>query len=198
MKFSFKLLTAAALAVVMVLPAMADDNVSSVNKSIRIDENSAKGNIDSVNGSIRIGANSSVRSVESVNGSIDLDNNVAVERDVEAVNGSVTLHNGTEVGGNIETVNGRIRLHGTSVAGDVETVNGKISIGDASEVFGDVTVRKSKGWSFNKRNKPVSVEIGENVIVHGNLVFEHAVELKLHETARVGEIIGEKVTIIDG
>lgn len=198
MKSSFKLLAAAALAVVMVLPAMANDNVSSVNKSVRIDENSTKGNIDSVNGSIRIGANSIVKSVESVNGSIDLDHNVSVDRDVEAVNGSVTLNSGDEVGGNVETVNGSIRLHGTSVAGDVETVNGQIRIVEASEVFGNVLVREPKGWNHNKRNKPVYVEIGENVIVHGNLVFEHAVELKLHETARVGEIIGEKVTMVDG
>lgn len=198
MKFSNKLLSAAALAVVMVLPAMADDNVSSVNKSIRIDENSTRGDIESVNGSIRIGTHSFVKSVESVNGSIDLDNDVSVDRDVEAVNGSVTLQAGSQVGGRVETVNGRIRLYGTSVAGDVETINGSIQIVEASEVFGNVIVREPKGWNHNKRRKPVRVDIGENVIVHGNLVFEHAVKLKLHESARVGEIIGDEVEMVEG
>lgn len=197
MKVSFKLLIAATLAFAMVLPALASDNVSSVNKSIHVDDNSTKGNIKSVNGSIRVGANSLVTSVESVNGSIELDNNVSIERGVEAVNGSVTLNSGDEVGGDVETVNGAIRLHGTNVAGDVETVNGHIRIVDTSEVFGNVLVREPRGWNHNKRRKPVQVEIGENVIVHGNLVFEHAVELKLHETARVGEIIGEEVEMVD-
>ena len=65
-----------------------------------------------------------------------------------------------------------------------------------SEVVGNVVVQKSNGWSSNKRRKPVKVEIGENVQVHGDLIFEHAVELKLHDSATVGEIIGDEVTII--
>ena len=58
---------------------------------------------------------------------------------------------------------------------------------------GNVVVRKSKGWSSNKRRKPVRVEIGRDVVIHGDLIFEHAVELNLHDTARVGEIIGDDV-----
>ena len=50
-----------------------------------------------------------------------------------------------------------------------------------------------KGWNMNRNRKPVQVEIGQDVVVHGDLIFEHAVELKLHETARVGKIIGEYV-----
>ena len=74
MKISFKFLTAATLAVLIVLPAtvVAGGSHSTVNKSIRIDENSTVGDVESVNGSIRIGANSSVISVEAVNGSIQL------------------------------------------------------------------------------------------------------------------------------
>ncbi len=54
-------------------------------------------------------------------------------------------------------------------------------------------VREAKGWSINKRRRPVRVEIGQDVVVHGDLIFESAVELKLHDTANVGEIIGEYV-----
>ena len=199
MKISFKFLTAVTLTVLIVLPAVAvaEGSYSSVNKSIRVDENSTTGNVDSVNGSIRIGANSFAKSVESVNGSVELGNDVTVDRNVEAVNGSIKLKAGCEVGGNVETVNGGIRLQDTRVSGDVETVNGQIRILERSEVSGNVLVRKSKGWGSNNRRNPVSVEIGKDVLVHGDLIFEHAVELKIHETAKVGEIIGDDVKMVD-
>jgi len=199
MKVSFRYLTAVAFALMVVLPAVATagGSVSTVNKSIRIDDNSTTGNVDSVNGSIRIGANSVVKSVESVNGSINLDNDAKVERGVEAVNGSVTLESGCDVGGGVETVNGSIRLQNTSVSGDVSTVNGGIRLLKGSEIVGNVVVQKPQGWNNNKRRNPVKVEIGENVQVHGDLIFEHAVELKLHDSATVGEIIGDEVTIIE-
>jgi DUF4097 and DUF4098 domain-containing protein YvlB len=197
MKVSFKHLTAIAFALMLVLPAVATagDSVSTVNKSIRVGDNSTSGNVDSVNGSIRIGANSVVKSVESINGSINLDSDSKVERNVEAVNGSVTLEPGCEVGGDVETVNGSIRLQNTSVSGDISTVNGGIRLLNGSEVVGNVIVKKPHGWN-NKRRNPVKVEIGENVQVHGDLIFEHAVELKLHNSAKVGEIIGDEVTIV--
>ena len=198
MKIYLKLLTAVALAVLIVLPAVAGESgsYSTVNKSIHLDDNSKTGDVDSVNGSIRIGSNSFVNSVESVNGAIKLANDVTVDRNVDAVNGSIVLQPGCQVGGDIETVNGSVRLEDTVVAGNVETVNGQLRILDRSEVSGNVVVRESKGWSMNHRRKPVQVEIGQDVVVHGDLIFEHAVELKLHDSARVGEIIGEEVTMV--
>ena len=195
MKIYLKFLTAVALTVLMVLPAVAEASggYSTVNKSIRIDDNSTAGDVDSVNGSIRVGSNSFVDSVESVNGAIKLGNDVAVDRNIEAVNGAITLQPGCEVGGRVETVNGGIRMENARIAGDVETVNGQLRILDRSEVSGNVLVRKPGGWNTNKRRKPIHVEIGQNVVVHGDLIFEQAVELKLHETAKVGEIIGDEV-----
>ena len=198
MKIYFKFLTAVALAVLIVLPAVAGESgsYSTVNKSIHIGDNVTTGDVDSVNGSIRIGANSFVRSVEAVNGSIKLGNDVTVDRGVDAVNGAITVQAGCEVGGDVETVNGGIRMENARVAGNVETINGQLRILERSEVSGNVVVRKSKGWNSNKRRKPVHVEIGKDVVVHGDLIFEHAVELKLHDTARVGEIIGDEVEMV--
>jgi len=200
MKIYFRFLSAMALAVLIVLPVLgvASDSYSTVNKSISIDDNSSTGDVDSVNGSIRIGSNSFVESVESVNGSIKLGNDVTVERGVEAVNGAITLQAGCEVGGNVESINGGIRMENARIAGDVETINGQLRILNGSEVTGNVMVRKPKGWGMNKRSKPVRVEIGQNVVVHGDLIFEHPVELQLHDSARVGEIIGDKVTMVSG
>jgi len=200
MKIYFKFLTAMVLAVLIVVPAVAaaSDSLSTVNKSISLGDNSTAGDIDSVNGSIRIGNNSFVKSVEAVNGSIKLGNDVTVDRGVEAVNGAITLQPGCEVGGNVESVNGGIHMESTRVSGDVETVNGELRILSGSEVSGNVVVRKPKGWNFNSRSKPVRVEIGQDVVVHGDLIFKQAVELQLHDTARVGEIIGDEVKMVGG
>ena len=198
MKDLSRYFTAIAFALMLIVPAVASagSSVSTVNKSIRIDDNSTAGNVDSVNGSVRIGDSSVVKSVDTVNGSIKLGNDVRVERGVDSVNGAVTLKPGCRVDGNVDTVNGSIRLQDTVVGGDITTVNGAIRLLEGTEVSGNVVVRKPNGWSHNNRRKPVKVEIGENVLVQGDLVFEHPVELHLHDSARVGEIIGEEVTII--
>lgn len=199
MKTNLKILIAATMAALIAFPAVAwaAGNYSTVNKSITIGESTTAGDIESVNGSIRIGANSFVDSVEAVNGSIKLGNDVTVEDDIEAVNGTITLKPGCEVGDRVETVNGTIRMENTRIAGDVETVNGTLRILDRSEVSGNVVVKKPGGWGWNHRQKPVRVEIGQDVVVHGDLIFEHPVELSLHETAKVGEIIGDEVTMAD-
>jgi predicted acyltransferase (DUF342 family) len=187
----------AVMAATLVMPAMAmaAEDHSTVNKSIKIGMDAVVGDVESVNGSVRIGDGSSVNSVETVNGSIKIGSGVGISHDISAVNGAISLHQGCEVGGNIETVNGGITLERTLVSGGVETVNGQISILDGSEINGDVVVRQNKGWSLGKR-KPVPVEIGENVVVHGNLVFKQPVRLRLHESARVGEIIGDEVEML--
>lgn len=200
MKTYFKFPAILAVAVLIALPAFAtaSGDYSTVNKSINLDDNTTAGDIDSVNGSIRIGAGSFVESVESVNGSIKLDNDVTVDGGIDAVNGSITLQPGCEVGGKVETVNGGIKLDNARVAGNIETINGHLRVLNGSEVTGNVVVRKPGGWNFSKRNKPVHVEIGQDVVVHGDLIFEHPVELKLHDSARIGEIIGDKVKMVSG
>ncbi len=198
MKIYFKFLTALALTALFVMPlvAVASGSYSTVNKSIRLADNSTAGDVDSVNGSIHIGANSFVNSVESVNGSIKLGNDVTVDRGIEAVNGAISLQPGCEVGGKVETVNGGVLLENARVAGDVETVNGQLRILSGSEVSGNVVVRAPQGWSSGRRHKPVHVEIGQDVVVHGDLIFEQPVELELHDSARIGEIIGDEVKMV--
>ena len=81
MKICIKFLAAVALAALIVLPAVvaASGSYSTVNKSIRIGDNTTTGEVDSVNGSIRIGSNSFVDSIDSVNGAIKLANDVTVD-----------------------------------------------------------------------------------------------------------------------
>jgi len=198
MKIYLQILTVLALTALTLVPvaAAASDSHSTVNKSIRLTDNSTAGDIDSVNGSIRIGANSFVKSIESVNGSIKLGNDVGVDKGIEAVNGAISLQSGCEVGGKVETVNGGVFLENARIAGDVKTVNGQLRILNGSEVSGNVVVRAPKGWSIGRRHKPVRVEIGQDVVIHGDLIFQQPVELKLHDSARVGEIIGDEVKMV--
>jgi len=196
MKTYSKFLVIAALTALAALPAtaIASGKYSTVNSSINLGDNTETGDVSSVNGSIRIGDNSFVKSVDSVNGSIRIGTDVTVDRGIDAVNGGISLKPGCEVGDDITTVNGGVSLENTRVAGNVETVNGKLEILDRSEVSGDVVVRKPGGWNFGKR-KPVYVEIGKDVVVHGKLIFEQPVRLRLHDSAKVGEIVGDEVTM---
>ena len=51
------------------------------------------------------------------------------------------------------------------------------------------------GWS-PRRPPPVKVELGAPVRVVGDLIFEHPVELRIHDSATVGDVIGDDVTVI--
>ncbi|MEM1411839.1 MAG: polymer-forming cytoskeletal protein [Pseudomonadota bacterium] len=198
MKNTMKPLAVLAFSVAIALPAiaLAGSDYSSVNKSISVEANSSAGEVDSVNGSIRIGNRAVVTSIESVNGTVNVDEDAKVERHVEVVNGTINLAEGVEVGGTIASVNGSIRTRNAAIAGDVHTVNGGIALLDGSIVEGNVKVRKPQGWSSNK-SKPVKVTIGEDVQVFGDLIFEQPVELHIHASARVGEVIGKDITIMD-
>lgn len=197
MRVSIKQLAVLVIVATIAFPVMAG-GYNSVNSDIRIGAGTSTDDVESVNGSIRIGDQSVVRSVSSVNGAIKIGQDVTVERGIEAVNGSINLKSGGQVGEDVETVNGSIELQGVHVAGDIDTVNGGIVLDNGTVIAGNVTVHKpkSKGWSFG-RKKPVKVEIGENVEVLGDLIFEHAVELRVHPSATHGEIIGDDVTVID-
>lgn len=198
MRNSVKRLAVLAITMIATMPvaAWSGSSFSTINKSIRLESGTSAGDVESVNGAIRIGDDSVVESVESVNGSIRIGDGVKVERDIEAVNGAIELGQGSDVGGSIESVNGSIKLRHTQVADHVQTVNGDIHLLDGTIVEGYVKVKKPRGWSSH-RNKPVKVEIGENVQVMGDLVFEQPVELKLHPSARVGDVIGDEVTVIE-
>ena len=190
---------APALALSIALPAAAwaASDVTTVNKTVRVEAGEAVGDVRSVNGSVRIGDDASAESIQSVNGSIDIGENARIEDDVSAVNGAIELDRGVDVGGNVETVNGGIEVRAGKVAGDVETVNGAIVLLDGTVIEGNVLVKKPWGWSSSER-KPVKVEIGRDVQVKGDLIFQQPVRVRIHESASFGEMIGEDIEVIDG
>ncbi len=188
-----------ALALSAALPAaaLAGENFTTVNKTVQIEDGETVGKIRTVNGFVRIGEGSSAESIQSVNGAIDIDENARIEEGVSAINGGIDVERGADVGGNVETVNGGIEVWASKVGGDVETVNGAIELLDGTVVEGNVLVKKPWGWSSEDR-KPVKVELGRDVQVKGDLIFEQPVRLKIHESASFGEMIGEDIEVMEG
>ena len=188
-------------------PALAQQDVSTVNGSVSADAGQAYGDLETVNGSVSIAAGATVEdastvngsitvgdkaqaaSLETVNGAIRIGKDVQVRKDVETVNGSIFTDRGTTIGGNVDTVNGAIGLVGTQLAGGIETVNGDITVGIGSHVKGGIKVEKPRGWSIKPRRDP-RIIIGPNAVVEGPLVFERPVTLDVHTSARIGAVTG--------
>lgn len=183
-----------------------DGGLNNVNGSISVGEQcEVGGDLSNVNGSIRVGAGSRVGGINNVNGRIMLANEVTVDGDVGTTNGRIEVGSNARVNGELRTTNGRIEVgRGTQVDGPVSTVNGRLRIVgaevaavsnnngdmallDGTRVKGDVRVRKSRGLNLGE---PPEVLIGRDVVVEGKLHFEREVNLRIHESATVGEISG--------
>lgn len=199
-----------ALVLLIAPPAFAQADIEKVNGSITVEARQSAGLLETVNGSIRIGDAATVRHAETVNGSIHVGDGartgrletvngsvrlgeaVQVGGAIETVNGSVYVGRGGRVDGGVETVNGAIGLVDADLTGGIETVNGDTTVGAGSHVAGGIRYTKPKvnwrGWTGERREPRVI--IGPNARVDGPLVFEHAVDLYVHSTARTGAITG--------
>ncbi len=198
------------------IPALADEDISKVNGSIRVEDGRSMGDLGTVNGSIRVGANSRAVEVSSVNGSIEIESGAQVEsadtvngrisigkqarvaQDMETVNGSLRLDEGSEVGADLSNVNGAITLRAAHVVGRISTVNGDIDIGADSRVDGGILVEKSNSWFSWSNSKPPRVVIGPRAVIGGSMVFQREVELHVSESAKVGTIEGATPRMFDG
>lgn len=207
-------LTTLAIALLLSMPALAQQDISKVNGSVVAQAGKPYGDLETVNGSITIEAGATVRDAETVNGSVRAGNDVSADNlstvngsirtgeraniggGVETVNGSIFVDRGGRVGGGISTVNGAIGIVDVDLAGGIETVSGDITVGVGSHVSGGVRVEKpTSNWfpiQVNKR-KP-RIIIGPDAVVEGELVFEREVTLYVHDTARIGKVTGATPT----
>ncbi|MCL7715540.1 hypothetical protein [Stenotrophomonas mori] len=195
--------------------AMAGDDISKVNGSIRTDANGVYRDLDTVNGSIHLASHVRARDVDTVNGSIRADEYVqarnletvngtirsgtglVVSGGLETVNGSIFVDQGGRISDDVETVNGSIGLVRSEVGGDVKTVNGDITIGVGSHVRGGVRVSKPTfSLSLTPPRRP-RVIVGPEAVVEGTLSFEREVRLYVHESARIGPVSGATVRRFD-
>ncbi len=167
------------------------DDLDTVNGSIKVGLQATVGQVETVNGSIKFEDGVTAEHAETVNGSIVLGSNCTINGHAETVNGAITAGAGCVIDGDLETVNGKITAIGTRVEGGIETVNGNITLDQGTIIDGDVVIEKSSGW-FNSNNKVPEVYIGKNVVLKGDLVFKKKVKLKIDDSAKVGDIIGQE------
>lgn len=196
-------------------PALASDDISKVNGSIRASSGQAYGDLETVNGSINVDEGVVTREVQTVNGSVQVgdrarttgvstvNGNVRIGRgvmaagNVETVNGSIFVDRGSEIEGNVETVNGGIGLVEVRLLGSIDTVTGDVTVGVGSQVEGGIRVKKpSFSQSLTVGRKP-RVIVGPNAAVNGSLQFDREVTLYVHRSAHVGPVTGAQAIVFD-
>jgi DUF4097 and DUF4098 domain-containing protein YvlB len=169
--------------------------LSTVNGDVHVGRGVTAEQAETVNGSIHIKADARLGSVSTVNGSVDIGEGVAVAREAHTVNGGVEMSRRSRVGGEVATVSGDIELEGAEVDGGLRTVNGDIELTEGARVRGGILVKKNKGFNWGSRNDdPVKVHICGTCVVEGELRFERAVELRVDQGGKIGNVVGDQVT----
>jgi len=178
-------------------PGQSYDTLSTVNGDVHVQGGASAELAKTVNGNVTLDADAKVGSARTVNGSLRLREGASIDREASTVNGTVELGQRAHVGGNVSTVSGDIELGGAEVGGSLETRNGDIKLSEGARVHGGITVKKpnDSGWRWNEeRDDPVKVNICANCEVAGDLRFERAVILHVEPGAKIGQVIGDKVT----
>jgi DUF4097 and DUF4098 domain-containing protein YvlB len=172
------------------------DNVTTVNGDVTVRSGATVDSAHTVNGEIVVEKEARVGNVNTVNGSLDIGEGATVAREASTVNGGVEIAKRARVGGTVSTVSGEIELNGAEVGGTVTSVNGDIDLTDGARVRGDLVVKKphdDSNWNKDRGN-PVKVHICGTCVVEGDLRFERPVELRVDNGAKIGRVIGDKVT----
>ena len=174
-------------------------DLETVNGSIELEDNVIAESVSTVNGSIRIRDGAQAESVETVNGSLRVGRNAVIRDGLETVNGRIEVKSGSRIGEGVESVNGSIEVDGAEIGGGIETVNADLTLDNGTLVRGGIHYEEPGGswFNFGKKRTP-TVVIGANVVVEGDLDFEHEVKLYIHDSAKVGRISGASAKRFSG
>ena len=195
--------------------AAAQDNISKVSGSIKVDAGATVGNLNTVNGSIKAGANVRSGNISTVNGSIEVADGTRVGQlstvngsirggrgvhagNASTVNGQIFFDRGSAILGDLGTVNGAIGVVGTRVDGGIEITNGDLTVGANSHVLGGIHYNKPGRQWFSFSSRAPRVVIGPGAQVDGAMVFERDVNLLVHDSARIGEVRGASAETYSG
>lgn len=158
------------------------ESASSTFGNINVDDGEHAGQLEAINGNIEIGANAKVDAVDVVNGNIEIEHSTQVES-LETVNGNIEADREVVISGNVKTVNGNIEFEKNArLGGDVETVNGNIVLASGSVVAGDIIFNHSGSWFSGMISKVPKLELGEEVIIGGQIHLYRAVDLILPDS----------------
>ncbi|MFL6577007.1 MAG: hypothetical protein ACJ8MR_10335 [Povalibacter sp.] len=159
------------------LVAFADNDISKVNSSVRVEAGQSAGDVESVNGSVTIEDGATAQDVESVNGSINIGERASVHK-VNTVNGGIRVGDGSKAK-SIDTVNGTLRIgQGAQIAEDVSAVNGSITLDRNADVSGHLEnvngkmLLDSAHVAHGIETTNGDIEIGTGSRVEGGIVVE--------------------------
>jgi hypothetical protein len=168
---------AAAILICLPWAVQADNDISKVNRAVRVSAGQTVGEVSSVNGSVHIEDGVTAQDVDTVNGSISIGKNARVG-EVETVNGSITLGDGTKAA-SVGSVNGAMKLgENVQVEGEATTVNGSMVLAKGSSVKGSLeNVNGSMSLDAARvggRLKTVNgdIKVGANSHVAGGMLVE--------------------------
>jgi DUF4097 and DUF4098 domain-containing protein YvlB len=173
------------------------DSLTAVNGNVHIGSRAIVESAKTVNGEIKVESNARVGDVKTVNGSLDIRDDVAITRNATTVNGGIDVGSHSNVGGDVTSVNGEIEIKGAEIGGQIITSNGDIELTDGAHVRGGIHIKKpnDSNWGWGKEDEdPPKVHICSTCVVDGELRFDRAVILHVEDGARIGKVIGDKVT----
>ena len=170
-------------------------SLSTVNGGVHVSRGVTADRAKTVNGEIEVENEAKLGELGTVNGSVDIGESVEIARDASTVNGGIEIGKRSRVGGDVTTVNGEIEIEGAEVGGSLITTKGDIELSDGAHVRGGIHIKKNHGsdWGWGK-DEPPKVHICSTCIVDGDLRFDRAVELRVDDGAKIGKVIGDKVT----
>jgi DUF4097 and DUF4098 domain-containing protein YvlB len=177
-------------------PGESYDSLSAVNGDVNVGRGASANEARTVNGDVTLDADTKVGRASTVNGSLRIRAGANVTNEASTVNGTIELGKRARIGGNVSTVSGDIELNGAEVTGGLETRNGDIDLLDGARVHGSIHVKKKNDnkWGDDGDRRPVKVRICSTCVVDGELRFDRAVELNVEPGAKIGNVIGDKVT----
>lgn len=178
-------------------PGETYDTLSTVNGDVNVGRGASANEAKTVNGNVRLEADTKVGEASTVNGSLHVGDGANVTREASTVNGSIDVGRRARIGGNVSTVSGNIEVTGAEVTGRLETRNGDIRLEDGARVHGGILIQKKNDNSWfgkDEERDPVKVLICATCVVDGELRFDRAVELRVEPGAKIGKVIGDKVS----
>ena len=170
--------------------------LTSVNGGIHLAQGCRADLVRSVNGGVRTEESARVGELQLVNGRLRGGPNLRVSGPVRLTNGGASLQPGSHISGSLTSVNARVELNQTRLDGPYLGSNGDLDTGPGSHLQAGIHYR-AVAEEDRKRNTP-EITIGAGSRVAGTLRFDRPVKLRVHRSARIGEVQGAQVEWFGG
>ena len=172
-------------------PGSRHSRLTSVNGGIHLAQGSRAAMVRSVNGGVRTEASVHVSELQLVNGRLRGGPQLRVSGPVKLTNGGASLQPGSHIKGSLTSVNARVELNQTRLEGPYLGSNGDLDTGPGSRLQSGMHYR-AVAEEDRQRNTP-EITIGAGSHVVGTLRFDRPVKLRVHRSARIGEVLGAQV-----